>query len=137
MLLPNRRKRNGSHLTRTIPPRRTGEPKLYCKHLGQATGSQAAVICKSCNNVETTRLFPIFTCSQFGECLPSYRCTAEDKQAVSSRITVNGEPAALATCWGCPHSPLYAAVQFAPQAPREPHASPQGKPPGSLPRPSP
>lgn len=65
-----------------------------CPHLGSPLGRDESAPCSSCGSKDGRKLFSVWECSLFGECLPFYRPTAAERALYVGRPWI---------CEGCPH----------------------------------
>lgn len=73
-----------------------------CRHLGPATLASLAVVCECTKGRKTSATYDVRPCAIHGECLPTYRCTAANKQAVKEEWTrSDGGDADVTTCREC------------------------------------
>lgn len=77
--------------------------KAVCIHLGAPTSVAATIECVGCNGKKTTRIFPVFACAKHSECLPGFRCTKVNKDAVRETWVRSdgGDPYKLMLCELC------------------------------------
>jgi hypothetical protein len=74
--------------------------KYDCQHRGTWSGQLAFVTYVGAT--ETMRGFAIHACAVHGECLPTFKCTKEAREATSERWTrSDGGESVPPTCRGC------------------------------------
>lgn len=75
--------------------------KYDCQHRGPWSGELAFVTYVGAT--ETMRGFAIHACAVHGECLPTFRCTKEAREATAEQWTRSdgGDVDALHACRGC------------------------------------
>jgi hypothetical protein len=74
-----------------------------CVHRGASLRQSADMTLTLPNGVTTGREYAIFACALLGECLPTFRCTDDVKQAIGETWvrTDGGDAYGLTSCHGC------------------------------------